>query len=334
MTKLATYAHPDRYRPHVPIAIASIHLLACAAPFCYSSLGLVLLLLLAPATFLLGVTLGFHRLLAHRSFRAWPPFETLMTLLGTLTLEGGPILWVAVHRLHHKRPDSEDDPHTPLAGFSWAHYQWISYKHPMLIDRAACVRFVPDLDRRPAVRWLESHYYPVNIACGLGLFALGCAWGGLPLGLSALVWGGFLRIVLVWHVTFLVNSATHTWGYRSYATRDNSRNCWWVALLTFGEGWHNNHHADPTSASFGHRWFEIDLGYRTLQALRCAGLVWKITGRRRKAHSMKDHPASVGGEKLLLPSGEHGAAAIIDATGAGEELWSRRVMKENTTHES
>ena len=163
----------------------------------------------------------------------------------------GPISWVGNHRYHHKEADQLLDPHTPLAGFAWAHFLWTFYGHPELPDLERRTRHARDLAQDPFHRALERHFLFLNLLLFAALFAGGCLVGGPGLGASLLVWGGFLRVVAIWHATFLVNSVNHLWGYRNYETADNSRNNVWIALLVCGEGWHNNHHAEPRSAATG-----------------------------------------------------------------------------------
>jgi fatty-acid desaturase len=243
------------------------------APFAFSWSGLVVAITLyVLAGF--GVTLGYHRLLTHRSFRTPKAVEYLLTLLGTLANQGGPMQWVATHRLHHRHSDTEDDPHSPRKGFWWAHMLWWMPYVPMVDDHTHYRRYVMDLDRAPFHRFMQRwHVLPSLLLAGL-LFALGEAWGGL--GLSWLVWGIFVRTTLLYHATWLVNSATHLWGHRSHATNDRSTNLWWVALLSLGEGWHNNHHAFPRSARHGLRWWQLDPTYLLIRLLGLVGLAKQI----------------------------------------------------------
>ena len=243
------------------------------APFTFSWSGLlVCVVLYVFAGF--GVTLGYHRLLTHRSFQTPKAVEYLLTLLGTLSNQGGPLQWVATHRLHHRHSDTESDPHSPLKGFWWAHMLWWMPYAPAVDDQARYRRYVVDLDRDPFHRFLQRwHVVPSLLLAGL-LFALGEAWGGV--GLSWLVWGIFVRTTLLYHATWLVNSATHLWGSRSHATNDHSTNLWWVALLTLGEGWHNNHHAVPRSARHGLRWWQLDMTYWLVRLLGLLGLAKQI----------------------------------------------------------
>ena len=217
------------------------------------------------ATVALGISLCFHRVLTHRSLRLFKPFEYLLAIFGTLALQGDPIRWVAVHRKHHAHADHEGDPHSIHGGFRWAHLDWV-YRHNIALPSDEEMRhFAPDLYAEPFYRALQYLNIPLQVALGLGLFALG--------GWSWVIWGIFVRLVVSYHSTWLVNSASHMLGYRTYQTADQSTNCWWVALISWGEGWHNNHHAFPFSARHGLRWFEIDMTWwhvRILAFLRLA----------------------------------------------------------------
>jgi len=219
----------------------------------------------------LGVGIGYHRLLTHRGFKTAKPIEYLLTLFGLLALEAGPIAWVVTHRIHHAHTDVPGDPHTPRDGSWWAHMGWILTGTAQRYDESVCERYAPDLMRDPVHRWLEKLYYVPIILLGFVLLAV----GGWPL----LFFGIFVRVTFGLHSTWLVNSVTHAWGRRRFQTGEDSRNSWWVALLTFGEGWHNNHHAHPTSARHGLKWYEIDFnwwGIRVLQFLRLARRVKRV----------------------------------------------------------
>jgi fatty-acid desaturase len=216
----------------------------------------------------LGISMGYHRLHTHRGFKTFKPFEYFLAICGTLTLEGGPIFWVAVHRLHHQYSDQAEDPHTPRVSGFWAHLGWILFGQAHHNDTARMARYAPDLAKEPFYRRLTTfHWVPLTVL-GFTLLAIG-GWGLVN-------WAIFLRVVLGLHSTWLVNSATHLWGRRRFATKDDSRNSWWVALLTFGEGWHNNHHAHPTSARHGLAWYELDVTWIQLRLLQALGLVWDV----------------------------------------------------------
>jgi fatty-acid desaturase len=212
----------------------------------------------------LGISMGFHRLLTHRSYKVPQPLEYLFAICGALTLEGGPISWVATHRIHHQNSDLPGDPHSPRDGGWWAHAGWILYGETNHNNTRVMSKYAPDLARQPFYVWLNNYHWVPMIALGLLLFAT----GGLPM----MLWGICVRVVVGLHATWLVNSATHMWGRRRFATRDDSRNNWWVALMTFGEGWHNNHHAHPTSARHGLAWYEFDPTWITIRLLRGLGI--------------------------------------------------------------
>lgn len=216
----------------------------------------------------LGIGMGFHRLLTHRGYKVPKPVEYFLTTCGTLALEGGPIKWVVTHRIHHAHTDRAGDPHTPREGGWWAHIGWILWGTAQNHDDAAIARYAPDLVKDGFYRWLNRFYYVPLILVGVMLFIFG--------GLGVLLWGVALRLVVALHATWLVNSATHLWGKTRFETGDDSRNSWWVALLTFGEGWHNNHHAHPTSAQHGLRWYEFDLNWLGIRALQFLGLAHGI----------------------------------------------------------
>jgi stearoyl-CoA desaturase (delta-9 desaturase) len=239
----------------------AFHLGAVAALFFFTWQGLVAALVLYVLAINAGVGMSYHRLLTHRGYKVPRALEYLMTACGTLALEGGPIFWVATHRVHHQHSDQEGDPHTPREGSFWSHMGWIISGHGLAADTALLSRYAPDLVRDPVHRWLSRwHWVPLTVS-GVLLFGGGWYFSGWHMALSLLLWGTFLRVTLGLHATWLVNSATHMFGRRRFETRDDSRNSWWVALVTGGEGWHNNHHAHPVSARHGLMWYEIDPNY-------------------------------------------------------------------------
>jgi fatty-acid desaturase len=216
----------------------------------------------------LGIGIGYHRLLTHRGYKTSKGVEYILTTCATLALEGGPIAWVATHRIHHQFSDHEGDPHSPRDGKWWAHMGWILMGRSMHHDTETLSHYVPDLAKDKFQIWITKFHYVPMIALAVLLLAL----GGLPF----LLWGVFLRTVVGLHATWLVNSATHSWGKRRFATRDLSTNSWWVALLTWGEGWHNNHHAHPVSARHGMRWFEIDFNWYGIWMMKKMGLAREV----------------------------------------------------------
>ncbi len=215
-----------------------------------------------------GISLGYHRLHTHRSFVVPQWLEYFFAVCGTMTLEGGPISWVATHRLHHQKSDQPGDPHSPREGAWWAHIGWLLWGESMHNNTRIMAKYAPDLAKHRFYVWLNNYHW-VPIVVSTGLFYL---LGGWPL----VLWGTFVRVVFGLHATWLVNSATHMWGKRRFNTRDDSRNNWWVAAITFGEGWHNNHHAHPTSARHGLAWYEFDPSWITLKLLRALGIARSI----------------------------------------------------------
>jgi stearoyl-CoA desaturase (delta-9 desaturase) len=212
--------------------------------------------------------MGFHRLLTHRAYKVPKPVEYFLAVCGTLALEGGPIQWVVTHRIHHAKADRPGDPHTPRDGGWWAHIGWILWGTAQNHDQATLAHYAPDLVKDRFYQWLNTYFYVPLIFVGAALLFFG-GWG-------VLLWGLSVRLILALHATWLVNSATHLWGKTRFETGDNSRNTWWVALVTFGEGWHNNHHAHPTSARHGLHWYEFDLNWLGIRALQFLGLAHSI----------------------------------------------------------
>src|SRR5262245_53766549 len=262
------------------IWIGLIHVIAlAAAPFTFTWQGLVVAIALSWLTGRVGLTPGFHRLLTHKGFETSLAFRRAIAFIGGLAGEGSAIHWVADHRRHHAHSDQPGDPHSPRDGGWWSHMLWfvprVNRDHNERYHR----RWVPDLMRDPVLVFLDRTFIWWHIALGVGLYSAGQALGGAALGWSLVVWGMFVRLLFVLHTTWLVNSATHMWGYRNYAVDDDSRNCWWVALLTHGEGWHNNHHAHPRMARHGHRWWELDTTYALIRVLRRVGLVRDVIDR-------------------------------------------------------
>jgi len=246
-----------------------IHLGAFFAlvPGTFSWSGLAICAVLHWLTGGIGICLCYHRLLTHRSFQLVKPLEYLFTLFGNLAVQGGAFNWVGSHRIHHQFSDDEGDPHSPRDGHWWSHMLWTLTRSDDSHGPGMWERYVPDLVRDPVHRLLNNTHIVAALALTGGLFFGGWAIGGMALGISWLLWGIFVRLVAVYHCTWFVNWASHVWGYRNFATRDRSRNLWWVALLSYGEGWHNNHHAHQRSAAHGMRWWEFDITYWTIRLL-------------------------------------------------------------------
>jgi stearoyl-CoA desaturase (delta-9 desaturase) len=250
------------------IWMVAIHAGALAAPFFFTWEAVAMCAALWWATGSLGICLCYHRYLSHRSLKLAAPVDFFVLLWGVLAGQGSPLSWTAMHRVHHQRSDREGDPHSPLDGKWWSHLMWLFvYRNPAQLQ-ALYRRYVPDLVDRPIMQFFEKTYGVWLALSGIALFAL----GGWPM----LLWGLCVRLVIAYHSTWFVNSATHLWGYRNYETGDESRNLWWVAVLSFGEGWHNNHHAYPRVARAGHRWWEVDITYWVIAALKWTRLATDV----------------------------------------------------------
>ena len=255
----------------------AMHVGAVGAFFWFSWSGLAIAVFLHWVTACLGVTLGYHRLLTHGSFVVPRPLKYFFSLCGMLSAEGSPMQWVAIHRLHHAHSDDVEDPHSPNDGFWWSHMLWfMPYDTAEENDRLQR-RWAPDLYRDPVYHLFQKTFVLASVVLGIGLYFAG-EWAG-GLGVSWVLWGLCLRLVLAYHSTWFVNSATHLWGYRNYQTTDLSRNLWWVALLSYGEGWHNNHHAHQRLAVHGHKWWEVDVTWNVIRLLRVLGLATKVQDR-------------------------------------------------------
>jgi fatty-acid desaturase len=250
------------------VAMTLFHILGAAAFFFIDWGAIAMMVLLWWVAGSLGIGMGYHRLLTHRGYKTPKWVEYFLTTCGTLALEGGPIFWVATHRIHHQHSDHDGDPHTPREGTYWAHMGWIMTGKAMHHDTEILARYTPDLSKDKFHVALTTWHWVPQVVLGLILLA----FGGIPY----VLWGIFLRTTLCLHATWLVNSATHLWGSRRFQTRDDSRNSWWVAALTFGEGWHNNHHAHPVSARHGLAWYEIDMNWIGIKTLEMLGLAWDI----------------------------------------------------------
>ena len=232
----------------------------------------------------LGVTVGFHRLFTHRSFATKPWVRGVFAAAGSMAIEGPVISWVADHRKHHAFADQPGDPHSPhvdhgvgwrgaLRGLAHAHMGWL-FIHT---QRGARKRYAPDLVADPVVSWVDRTFV-VWVLSGLGAaFGLGWLIGGtLTAALTGLLWGGAVRILVLHHVTFSINSLCHFFGRKRFDTGDESRNLAWLSFLSLGEAWHNNHHAFPTSAAHGLRWWELDLSSAVIRGLERVGLAWDV----------------------------------------------------------
>ena len=262
--------------------------------------ALVLAVVLAWVTGGLGIGIGFHRLLTHSGFKTYRPIRWFLTTCGTLAGEGPPIMWVAAHRKHHQFSDQPGDPHSPRDGLWWSHVLWMLSSDGSTNWAEQYRRYAPDLLRDPFVRFLNRRWMWLHAATGALLLSIGWATSGWQMGVSLLVYGLFVRLVYVFHITWLVNSASHKWGYRNYETSDDSRNLWWVGLCAYGEGWHNNHHAHPRLARHGHRWWEFDLNYAVIVVLKKLHLVWDVADR---IEGLESSPARDAEDRTDDPDG-------------------------------
>ena len=247
----------------------TIHVLALLAPWFFSWSAVAVTLFLHWLFGSIGICLGYHRLLSHRSLQVPRWLEYAIAIIGALALQGGPIFWVAGHRLHHAHTeDIDQDPYSAKRGFWWSHMLWIFYPKPEFFDYEKYQKFAPDLVRQGFYRWLNRYFLFLQIPLAIILYLIG--------GWSWVIYGMLVRVVLLWHSTWMINSVTHMWGYRTFDVPDNSRNLWWAAIFTYGEGWHNNHHAYPQVAKAGWRWWEVDVTWWSIWVLKSLGLVQKV----------------------------------------------------------
>jgi fatty-acid desaturase len=280
-------ARPVRVEWPLAAGIFGYHLVAFTAllPWLFSWTGVVLAVLGIYLFSTLGLHVGYHRLLTHRGFATPKWIERTFAVLGACAMSGTPAMWVAHHRRHHQFADDEGDPHSPLVGFLWAHVGWVVIKNDDHEPARLLDRYARDIMRDPLYAAIERYYWwlipaswcPFFLAGFLAELASGgTAMQALQFGSSLLVWGVFVRAVATWHISWSINSVSHVWGYRNYETRDASRNNVIVGILAGGEGWHNNHHADPSSARHGHKWWELDLAWLSIRALIALGLVSNV----------------------------------------------------------
>ncbi len=269
--------------------LAFCHLAAALAflPWFFSWTGVALAVAGLYVFGTLGIGVCFHRLLTHRGMVCPKSIEHAFAILGVCCLQDTPARWVATHRRHHAHADKQSDPHSPLVNFLWGHVGWLIFKNRDLTRLSVCTRFAKDVLRDPFYARLERKYWWATVILlswfvfFAGGFMTELLVGGsiaeaLQFGLSLLIWGAFVRTVLVWHSTWAVNSVAHMWGYRNYATDESSRNNAIVAFLSNGEGWHNNHHACPRSARHGHLWWELDVTWLTIRLLASLGLARRV----------------------------------------------------------
>lgn len=238
------------------------------------------------------ITAGNHRYFAHRSYKTSRFFQFILAIGGSITLQKGVLWWAANHRHHHRHSDQEEDTHSPkIGGFFWSHMGWF------LSDDWQSTRWhdIQDMSKYPELRWLNRYWIVPTIAMASLLVAVG--------GWHAILWGFFVSTTLLWHGTFTINSFSHIFGKQRYTTTDDSRNNWFLAMLTMGEGWHNNHHYYMNSTNQGFFWWEVDMSYLILKALSTVGIVWDL--RKPPKHILEGRPkrskAAGAAEALPVP---------------------------------
>ncbi len=268
-------------------AVGTYHLLALLAfvPWFYSSTGVALAVIGVYFFGAAGINLCYHRLLTHRSFSCPLWLEHTFAIIAVWCVEDTPARWVSTHRLHHHRSDDRPDPHSPLVNLFWSHMGWLFLENTELGRNVAYDRYARDILRDKFYRWIERYVVWITLAQSVLYYAAGflieLALGGstmeaVQFGASVWLWGVVVRTVVVWHISWTVNSFAHVFGYQNYDTGDHSRNNVWVAIITSGEGWHNNHHAEPGCACNQRHWWEIDLTYLLLRLLVLIGLAWDV----------------------------------------------------------
>jgi fatty-acid desaturase len=270
----------------IPIVI--FHILAVVAFFYFSWTHLAVALVMWWLMGSVGIGLSFHRQLTHRGFQSSNWLKRLLAVFGSMALQGSPNDWITTHRLHHQFTDTEQDPHSPRYGLFFSHVGWVlrgtSQDNSDEIEK----RYIPDLLKDEFLVKLSKYWYLPTIAAGIILGLI----GGLPM----VLWGIILPVTFGWHFTWFVNSVTHVWGSQRFESGDDSTNNFWVAMVSFGEGWHNNHHAHPTSAKHGLVWYEIDFNWIQIKILEKLGLVWNVKVFDLKAHQAKQNETALAVE--------------------------------------
>lgn len=281
------WAHPLDWVNVVGISFYHLVALLAFVPWFFSWTGVIVFFVGTYLVCTVGINVFYHRYLTHKGFQSPKWFEYVMAVMAVWSFQDTPARWVAFHRRHHEHADDEPDPHTPFVSFLWAHVGWLLVNNPEYARYGTFARYAKDVLRDPFYRrleggvlyfgliylqWVLFFVVPFLIYLAMG----GTAGEAAQLGLSVLVWGVFVRTVLNLHNTWAVNSVTHLWGYRNYETDENSRNNYVVGYSSMGEGWHNNHHADPRSARHGHMWWELDVTYWTIRLFGVLGLAKDI----------------------------------------------------------
>jgi fatty-acid desaturase len=266
--------------------LGALHVGAVASLFFFSWQNLAVFFLMYGIAGI-GITVGYHRLLTHRSFKTPKFIERIFAIMGNIAMEGSPTMWVATHRQHHLESDTKLDPHDINKGFWHAHMGWIFFRYPSWYEQGQKDLFAPDLQKDGFYQWMDKYPYVFAVLTGTTLFVI----GGLPMFL----WGFCLRHVILYHSTWFVNSAAHMWGSRPFS-KELATNNWWVALLALGEGWHNNHHAFPTSAKHGLRKWQFDISWILIWTMSKLGLAEKVrTPRNSELPWKKSSPKVANG---------------------------------------
>jgi stearoyl-CoA desaturase (delta-9 desaturase) len=294
---LPTVAQRKQWKISWPYAVSIVlmHVVALLAfvPWFFSWTGVVVCVLGFYVFGTLGINLCYHRLLTHRGFGCPQWLERAFAVLGVCCLQDSPARWVAIHRLHHQFSDEENDPHSPvIVRLFWAHMGWLFYENPLINNAGTYERYARDLLKDPFYFWFErklraytTTLWQLPVFFGIPFLLGWMIWGSATVayqyGMSVVLWGVVVRTVAVWHITWSVNSLSHAWGYQTYKTGEHSQNNWFVALVSNGEGWHNNHHADQRSARHGHDWWEFDVTYLTIRMLAFVGLAHEVLEPRR-----------------------------------------------------
>lgn len=281
MQNVIDFAPTTKERTHwnTIFFVTAFHIVAVAALFTFSWQNLVAAFVCWWISGSWGIGIGYHRLLTHRGFTTSKWMTRFLATCATLAIQAGPIAWVTTHRIHHAFTETEKDPHSPRNGTWWAHVGWIFRGTAQVHPRSVVEKYSPDLIRDPYLRFLDNYYAVTPIVVGGILMLIG--------GWTMVVWAIIFRTVLAWHFTWMVNSATHLWGSRRFETRDDSRNNGLIAAVTFGEGWHNNHHAYPRSARHGLTWREFDVNWVQIRIAEKLGLIGNVY-----AYQLTDEAAS------------------------------------------
>jgi stearoyl-CoA desaturase (delta-9 desaturase) len=304
-------ASAKRVNVRILTGMVAFHLLALLAcvPWFFSWSGLASAFVGYYLCGVLGINIAYHRLLTHRGFSSPRWLEHCLAVLGACCWQGSPLTWVVIHRLHHQHADEPGDPHSPRTGFFWSHMGWFLIYDPAVYNFTLYDRYARDLFQDRFYKWIERPrvwraihltHWAVFLVAGtvVGALSTWSVLGTLQLGLSWLVWGVFVRTVVHLHATWAVNSITHLWGYRNFDTRDDSRNNWLVALVSNGEGWHNNHHAEPRCAAHGRRWWELDVSYIIIRGFELVGLASDLVRPRNSQLDSGEDSRLDGPEKL------------------------------------